>query len=228
MRKQKIPVEWITIHFKEYPRLDKINLPKNFPRFSGSLETSIRRRKSRRKFSGKPLSLRELSKLLYYSCGITRRSKDLNMTRRAYPSGGARYPSEVYVLILKKNNLKPGLYHYNVKHHALELLLEGDYVNYLKYLYEQNVAKGLAALIIITSIFIRTAIKYPTQWRRFAVLEAGHIGQNIYLISESMGLGCCAIGGWDETAMNKLLDIDGEYESITHMVAVGKNKEFTE
>ncbi len=125
-------------------------------------------------------------------------------------------------MILRKGEVRPGLYHYNVKKHALETLLEGNFNKYLNYLYKQDIAKGVSMLIVVTSIPIRTAIKYPTQWQRFILLEAGHLGQNVYLVSEAMDIGCCAIGGWDDTSINKLLDIDGKYESIAHLIAVGK------
>lgn len=223
MKKQKIPVDWIKIHFKDYPRFDKIKLPKNFSKSRISLEFAIKKRKSRREFRGKPLSLKELSKLLYYSSGITRNNKDLNQTRRAYPSAGARYPLELYVLVLKEGEIKPGLYHYNAKNHFLEKLLEGNYGENLSYFYEHNVIKkGFPILIIITSITLRSSIKYGKLAQNFVLLEAGHIGQNIYLLSEAMGLSCCAIGGWDEINMNKLLDIDGNYESIVYIFALGK------
>lgn len=143
------------------------------------------------------------------------------MTRRAYPSGGARYPLEIYLLVLKGGEIKAGLYHYNVKHHILEILLEDVNYKYLRYLYQHDFVKRASCLIIITSIPARTVIKYQ-QWQRFILLEAGHIGQNVYLVSEAMKLGCCAIGGWNETNMNELLDIDGKYEYIVHMIAVGK------
>jgi len=223
MKKNKVPREWVTIHFKEYPRLDSIKLHRNFSVSKMNLETLIEKRESRRKFNGNLLSLKELSKLLYYSCGITRSNSNLNMTRRAYPSAGARYPLEVYIVILKKDKIKTGLYHYNVKYHSLELLLEDD-KKYTKYFFGKNkeIIKDASALVIITSIPSRMEIKYLAQSDKFILLEAGHVFQNTYLISEAMGLGCCAIGRLDDDGMNKLLDIDGKYENIIYIIAIGK------
>lgn len=223
MTMKKVPREWVTIHFKEYPRLDSIKLHRNFSISSMNLETAIKKRESRRKFNGSPLSLKELSKLLYYSCGITRSSSNLNATRRAYPSAGARYPLEVYMVILKKSKIKTGLYHYNVKHHALETLLEDD-KGYTNCFFGKNkdIVKNASALMIITSIPSRMKIKYLEYSDKFILLEAGHICQNAYLISEVMSLGCCAIGRWDDDGINKLLDIDGKYENLVYTVAIGK------
>ncbi len=225
MKIKRVPDEWIVIHFKDYPRLSKIDLPRKFSKLPMRLETAIKNRRSRRQFNGKSLTLKELSKLLFYSCGIIYHNKDLNKTRRAYPSAGARYPLEVYLATLRKNDLNPGVYHYNIKNHGLEILLEGDYRKHFNYLYTQGIGKGLSVLLIITSISSRTSVKYPAEWQRFVSLEAGHISQNVYLISEALGLSCCAIGGWDKKTMNELLDIDGKYENIVHMIAIGKRAE---
>lgn len=219
---KKVPDDWIRIHFKEYPRFDVIKLPRKFSKSKMNIEKSIEKRRSRRNFNGKPVSLRELSKLLYYSSGITFWDKDLNKTRRAYPSGGARYPLEVYLLVLKGSGIKQGLYHYNVKRHALEELLQGNYNKEFYYLYKGQGIKGISAVFIITSIISRSSVKYGELAKTFELLEAGHVGENIYLLSESMGLGCCAIGWYDKKGLNKLLDVDGEYESVVHLVAVGK------
>lgn len=222
MKKQN-PDSWVTIHFKDYPRLNRVLLPKNFSKSQIKLETAIKRRRSRKTFSTKELSKMELSKLLYYSCGVTRRNKNLNLTRRAYPSAGARYPLEVYIVILQKGEMKEGLYHYNVKKHYLEILILGNFKDTLK---DSIVSKELAdnayLFLIITGIPSRASEKYPVINNKFVLLEAGHLAQNTYLIAETIGVGCCAIGYCDEGRMSKLLDIDLSYEKIIYLIAMGK------
>jgi len=44
-----------------------------------------------------------------------------------YPSAGARYPLEIYVVILNSKEIPEGIYHYNVKWNTLELLEKGDF-----------------------------------------------------------------------------------------------------
>lgn len=47
------------------------------------------------------------------------------------------------------------------------------------------------------------------------------MGQNFYLVSTALGLGCCAIGGYIDKRINKLLDVDGIEESTVALYAIG-------
>ncbi len=113
-----LPPEWLTIYFKEYPRLPKVLLPKP-KKLDFSIGESLIKRKSEREFNGKPINLKDLSQLLFYSAGIIeKKENDWNKTHRAYPSGGGRFPLEIYLFNLQTSNeLKEGIYHYNVKEH---------------------------------------------------------------------------------------------------------------
>ena len=74
----------------------------------------------------------------------------------------------------------------------------------------------------MTSQFERTQMKYGERGYRYILLEAGHIGQNICLVSETLGLKCCALGGTMDKNLEELLDIDGETESVVYGFAIGK------
>lgn len=223
--KRKTPDEQNYIHFKDYPRFKKIILSKSFPQSRLNLETVIKKRRSYQAFIQKQITIQELSKLLYYTCGITLRNKDLNFTRRAYPSAGARYPLEVYVLLIKQGVINLGLYHYNVKSHSLEPLLEGNFQNEIKNslaIPNGKITKTAFLFLLITAIPSRTYVKYEEQTEKFILLEAGHMIQNTYLISHTMKLGCCPVASFNEQIINKLLDIDGIYEKVIYLVAIGK------
>ena len=118
------PANWCTIEYKEYPRFEKIALP-NVPesRFmQAELAAVVNERHSSHSFTGESLALSQLSTLLKYSCGIVR-SEDGAKVHRAQPSGGGRYPLEVYPVVLAGNmDVPEGVYHYNVRRHALEVL----------------------------------------------------------------------------------------------------------
>lgn len=214
--------DWINIHFKEYPRFEQVKLPRNFLKSRMKLQTAIERRRSKRNFSCKNLSLRKFSTLLHYSSGITHRDKDLNLTRRAYPSAGARYAIEVYAIILLNGEIKQGLYHYNVKRHSLELLMKGQFQEVLEdSIVDKDLAKAATAFLIITAVPSRTLGKYKQNGDKFILLEAGHLVQNTYLIGEALGISCCAVGACNEEKMNGVLDINGTYERIIYLVALG-------
>ena len=216
----KWPKEWSTVYFKSYPRLPQIRLPK--PKLGNfSLEKAILKRESNRNFSGKPIKLEELSALLYYGAGIIKGEGD--SSRRAYPSGGARYPLEVYPLVFNVERLNPGVYHYNIKNHNLELLLDDkeDLENSKNAFYGNFISKS-SVIFVISMIPWRSQMKYGNFALKVGLIEAGHLAQNVYLLASALELKCCALGGFQEKPIHQLLDIDGVTEIGVYAVAVGK------
>lgn len=216
-----IPQSWIKIHFKTYPRLDKIRvLIKPEIRH---LSDVIKKRKSIRSFSGQEISQNQIFHLLLNSCGLIEEKKDINNSRRSYPSAGARYPLEVYPIILNCKGLKKGLYHYNVKENSLELLLEENLNKWLIEITGGEKWIGNAAVVfIITGVLDRTRIKYGDRGYRYALIEAGHIGQNMCLLATELGLGSCPLGGFIDYKVNTLLDINLQKEVTLYLVAIGR------
>lgn len=217
------PEIWKKIHFKVYPRFERFFLPIKFKEDSKSLESIIKSRSSERDFQGKFLKLENLSRLLLYSAGIVKKSLEWDETRRAYPSAGARYPLEVYVVVFKVKSLTPGIYHYNVKEHSLELIRRGSFKKEMvKYTNYQEWIKNSSIVILISAVFKRTKIKYKNRGYRYVFLEAGHMGQNFYLVANSIGLRCCSIGGFLDDEINRLIDLDGIKESVIYILAIGE------
>ena len=213
------PKEWSIIEFKSYSRLQQIKLPK--PELGKiNLEKAIVARKSEREFSGRPLNLKQLSSLLFFGAGITRKNKDLNSTRRAYPSGGARYPLEVYLAVLNVDGLTPGLYHYNVKKHSLELILK-EKTAVLKTLFYYDFVEKAGAVFIFSMIPKRSTIKYSNFALKIGLIETGHLAENIYLAAQSLKLKCCSLGGLNESMAHRLLDLDGSQEITFYALAMG-------
>ncbi len=216
------PSIWKKIHFKVYPRFEKIILPSNFKRKS-ELEKILLKRESRREFNGNAISIEKLSRLLFFSCGISRKGKSWDESRRTYPSAGARYPLEVYIAAFNVENMKPGIYHYNVKEHALEILKKGYFKrSFIKITNYQNWIKDASILILISAVFRRMTIKYKNRGYRYVLFESGHMAQNFYLESENLDLKCCAIGGFLDNKVNELLDLDGVNESVIYILAIGE------
>jgi len=211
------------IHFKEYPRAKKIELSKNFEKNS-SLEKILESRFSKRDFNQKAITINEISKILFYSGGIMRfeQRENIDTSRRSYPSAGARYPLEIYTIIVRSKEIEPGIYHYNVLSHSLEEIKRGKYIEEMMKLIhpEQKSFKDASLFIVITANFSRTQNKYDERGYRFILLEAGHLGQNICLITNSLGLGACPIGGFLDDNLDELLDLD-KGESSIYLFAVG-------
>ena len=231
------PDEWKTTYYKTYERLPKIALADDPPK--ADLFDTARTRESRRDFGRVPVTKQELSLLLKYSCGITGKLNE-NRSRRAQASGGARFPIEIYPIVFRPStdstsslqassgqasgeDLEAGLYHYNVKDHALDVLWEGEFSdNKISELFSYPWVKDAAVALVMTAIFWKNRNKYGERGYRYVLMEAGHIGQNIYLVSSALNLKCCALGGtWDEN-LEKLLDIDGVTESVIYALVIGK------
>jgi SagB-type dehydrogenase family enzyme len=211
--------------YKVYPDRERATLPAaedligedGLPTFA-----SIARRRSIRSYASHPLSQNQLSRLLYAAAGITEERAGF----RAAPSAGALYPIETYVLVHNVENLAPGLYHYAPRDHALVLLDAGD-----KRL--QTTSLGLmqgflgeaGAVVVLTAMFQRLRWRYRRRSYRYALLEAGHMGQNIYLGATAMNLGVCAVAAFMDDGLNALLGVDGEREAALYMLAVGSTAE---
>ncbi len=222
VNEESIPQSWIKIHFKTYPRFDRIHLNSEISEKS-KLVKIIKSRHSARKFTGEHILKRELSRLLSLSCGLINLGKTLDESRRSYPSAGARYPLEVYPIILNCKGVEKGLYHYNVKENSLELLLEEDLTNWIiKTTGGEKWIANATMIFIITGVLDRTRIKYGDRGYRYVLIEAGHLGQNICLLATEMGLGSCTLGGYIDSQVNKLLDINLQKEFTLYLIAVGK------
>ena len=215
------PEEWKTTYYKSYPRLPKIKLDDDS--VSADFFNLIKKRQSRRDFTRTPITKHELSLLLKYSCGNTGEMGE-GRHRRAQPSGGARFPIEVYPIVFRSGeDLKAGLYHYNIKDHALDVLWDREFSDEdIDKIFTYPWVKDAAIGIVMTSVFWRNQNKYGERGYRYILLEAGHIGQNIYLVSEALGLKCCALGGTRDENLEKLIDIDGVTESVVYALAIGK------
>ena len=221
--KKLIPLTWVKIFFKSYPRFKEVNLPK--PALSSMpLDKCIKRRESCRKFTKKPLTKQDVSDVLFYCGGITNQKKkrDWNETRRAYPSAGARYPLELYVVAFNVKGLKQGIYHYNIKKHSLELMLPCSYRKELYGSIMQRMIKKCSILILISAVFDRTRVKYGDRAYRYILLDAGHLAQNIYLKATSLNIGCCTIGGFSDDKINRLLDLNPNEEATIYIAALGR------
>ncbi len=227
-RREFWPESWTTVVYKAYPALKKKTLPNNL--VDGPVTKILKKRQSKRSFSKElPLQCSQLGQVVVSSLGALpfgissqddQGQKPLH--RRPYPSAGARFPLETYLLVFNVEDLDPGLYHYSPADNSVTFLNDG--ANVFKYLLEivgfQWVVNA-GALIILSAVFERAMEKYEEKGYRLALLEAGHAGQNICLMAEEVGLKCCPLALKDETKLNESIGIDGITEGVVHALALG-------
>jgi len=198
---------------------EQIKLPPPTSKGTMSLEEAISKRRSVRRFDTQPLSLAQLSQILWSAQGLT--SKD---RRRAVPSAGATYPLELFVVIGEETveNLKAGIYRYEVSGHSLVLHSEGDVRGQLaEAALGQEFIAYCPADIIVCAIFSRTGRSYGRRGDRYVHMEAGHVGQNISLQAITLGLATVMVGAFEDARVKTVLQLDEQIEPL-YIIPAGK------
>jgi len=167
-----------------------------------SVEKALLQRRSVRSYKSDPLTISDISQILWAAQGITKKRY------RTAPSAGALYPIEIYIATSNVDELKTGLYHYNPKDHTLKITREGDKrTDIFNAALNQEAIENSSAIIIITAVVERTAAKYGSRAERYVHIEVGAVGQNIYLQCVSLGLGTVMIGAFRDNALEKVLGL---------------------
>ena len=184
----------------------------------------INKRRSRRSFEDDPLTLEELSFLLWVTQGVQRVVRDGVATLRAVPSGGARHPFETYLWVNTIEGLDPGLYRYlPVDHKLCVIRRDGAMASKVVDACAGQKFAGEAAVT-----FFWTAIPYRTEWRysivspKLIAQDSGHLCQNLYLAAESIDAGTCGIGAYDQAVADELIGVDGHDEFVVYIAPVGR------
>ncbi len=167
------------------------------PVFKGnmSLEEAILHRRSIREYRKEPLTLHQLSQLLWAAQGIT----EVRWGFRASPSAGATYPLEIYVVVGNNGvkGLAPGVYRYQPHSHSLVLVKKGDFREELySACLNQEWVRDAPVVLVIVADYERTTRVYGERGIRYVHMEVGHVGQNIYLEATALGLGTVAVGAF--------------------------------
>lgn len=215
---------------KPYPaeakRLDLI-APSEFKVGTVSVQEAVRNRRSRRDYTESPFSLEELSYLLWATQGISKTGQDEKgkpVQFKSVPSGGARHPFETYLLINRVAGVAPGIYRYLPQEHQLLLIKEDATLakQITASCYGQAFIGSSAAVFVWAAIPARTEWHYGSIAQKLIAIEAGHLCQNLYLASESIHSGVCAVMGYDQARMDALLGLDGKDEFVIYLAATGK------
>ena len=210
--------------YKEFSAALK-HVPLNPPEQKGGkpIWEAMDQRRSQREFSRLPITFSEVSQLIWATQGITARAWGYDF--RAVPSAGALYPIETYVVVNRVDELKPGLYHFGIKENRLILLKEGNFGRDLSSAgLGQDMLEEASCIFVWTAIVERSKWKYRERAYRYIYMDAGHIGQNLYLASTALNLGCCTVGAFYDEEVDRLIGIDGREEISIYLGAVGRIK----
>lgn len=185
----------------------------------------IAKRQSLRSYSDAPLSLAELSYLLWCTQGVKEVAPG-GYTLRTVPSAGARHALETYLLANRVEGLAPGLYRFlAIEHKLIQIDSSPDVrTRAVRGCLGQHFVGSSAATWIWTAVPERMTWRYGERGYRYLHLDAGHVCQNLYLAAEAIGAGVCAVGAFDDEKMNTLLGVDGQAQFVIYIAALGKKK----
>jgi SagB-type dehydrogenase family enzyme len=182
----------------------KLEVPANIP--AVPLVELLRRRMSHREFLDTPLTLDEVSTLLWAALGYREQSG----SGRTVPSAGALYPVEIQMVVGKGGvkGLDEGVYSYLPQVHGLEIMKHGDLRQDLVRAALSQDFLGRAPLVIVMSADVgKTTLYYGKRGMRYVHMDVGHVGQNVYLMAQALGLGTCAVGAFQDERIAAVLGL---------------------
>ena len=182
-----------------------------------SVEKALRERRSIRDFNRQPLSVAEVSQLLWAAQGIT-----ASGGRRTAPSAGALYPLELYLVAGNVEGLTGGVYKYRAEGHELTRTAEGDKkIELSRAALGQTSVRDAAAVLLIAAVYERTTARYGERGVRYVHIEIGHVGQNVCLQAVALKLGAVVIGAFDDSQVKKIANLAAKEEPL-YVIAIGR------
>ncbi len=183
-----------------------------------SFEEVLAKRRSVREFKKSPLTLEEVSQLLWAVQGITDPTRNL----RTAPSAGALYPLEVYIVIGEVKDFPQGVYWYIPQEHKIQKVKSGDVREKLAQVALGQVwVKEAPVVICISAEFERTKRKYGQRALRYVYLEAGHAAQNVLLQAVALGLGGVPVGAFYDEEVRRTLGLAENHFPI-YLIPIGR------
>ena len=194
-----------------------IKLPAPRYKNSVSVEEALLKRRSVRDYKNEPLTLADVSQLLWSAQGIT----DPRGLRTS-PSAGALYPLEVYVVAGNVKDLPGGIYRYRPHKHELDRVVAGDKRTELcNAALGQPCVRNAPAVIVFSAVYERVTVKYGERGIRYVHIEAGHAAQNAFLQAVSLNLGAVVIGAFHDEEVKKIIRA-ADREQPLYIMPVGK------
>ncbi|MCL2397550.1 MAG: SagB/ThcOx family dehydrogenase [Defluviitaleaceae bacterium] len=181
-----------------------------------------------------PTTQAQLAFMLYTAMGIQDyRGQNSAFTLRPAPSGGARHPFELYIAVQNIEGLAPGMYRYHPLAHvgekaaAIEFLHQiDDYKTTITDMVAgQKWAAAASCVLFISCVPYRAEWRYKELAHRVALIDLGHVGQNVMLSACALGLGSCCIAAYAQDVCDKVIGLDGTEEYTVYGVTIGVPKQ---
>lgn len=211
------PPRFVLAKGRKSPKEEKpMNLPSPILRGDISVEQAIKHRRTVRSFVAKPLTAEQFSQILWAAQGIT----EDRGSKRAAPSGGALYPADVYAVVGNNGvqDLAAGVYRYDPTNHRIERIADGDKRNEVAAVSLRQMWMASAAVVFVVTVqYSRITRKYGERGITYAMIEVGHIGQNIFLQCEALGLAAGIVGAFHDDNVARAINAQKNHEPLIIM-----------
>lgn len=183
-----------------------------------SLEETLATRRSIRDYSREPLTLKDVTQLLWAAQGVTG-----DEGKRTAPSAGALYPLTIYVVVGNVKGLSSGVYRYQARKHALTKVKGADWRKKLAVAtHAQRWVKEAPVSFVIAVNYGRMKL-YDRRGIMYADMEQGHAAQNLLLQATALGLGAVPVGSVGNNKVAEILSLPGEL-TAQYVIPVGHPK----
>ena len=197
------------------PGAELVKLPPPSYKGAMSVEEALKARRTVRQFAARSLDLRQVSQLLWGADGLS----DPRGHRTA-ASAGATYPLEIYLVVGERGvaDLPAGLYRYRVKEHALEAAGKGDLRQAVaRASLHQAWMTAAPVMVVIAAEYSRCTARYGERGLMYTHMEAGHVGTNVFLQAEALGLGAGIVGAFEDRGLSQALQLPKDYVPLLVM-----------
>lgn len=190
-----------------------------------SLTEVLSARRSVDSFSDTSIDIRTLSTVLYHAAGITSTTEiaaaEAPLSLRAYPSAGALYPVDLFVVLQDCPDLPLGTYYYSASDHGLRSVSSNSLEDFAEAFALPEALTTAPVMIMLTASFWRSKAKYGPRGYRYILQESGHLAQNLCLVAEGLELGSVPLGGFYDDQLNDWLGLQGTDEAVIYVIAIG-------
>jgi len=174
----------------------------------------------------KPLTLQQLSNILFAAAGVTARVDGiysmLDYPLRATPSAGGLHCVDLYVAAYGVGGLEPGVYYYDYLGHSLGVVCSPCYPHTLSESFTQGEFKNAPLVIFLVGVLKRGLWKYGKAFYRFCHIDAGAVAEHIHLAATAEGLASVLVAGFNRKAVAKSLGLErGEVPILAVVVGHG-------
>ncbi len=207
--------------YKSYVGSPRVELPAPAQDGGPPLWRAMSDRRSIRDYQPDAITLEQLGQVLWAATGLALSYERTGL--RTAPSAGALYPIETYVAAHAVGGLDPGIWHYDIRAHTLELVRAGNVrLPVAHAALDQSIAAEANAVFMWSAVFARTTWKYRQRGYRYMYMEVGHIAQNAALAATGLGLATCQIAAIFDDEANALIGVDGHDESVIYLSTLAR------